>query len=122
MTRFEREISGQLGTFWVKNAEKEVKLAVKQADAEALVEADGAIRWKNSGAYLMDDFCEKLEYAGYPFSRAATKAKRKEQEERELAAYLAAPHEISAEDRAEMEAAFGSGTAVVDVLTGEKVL
>ena len=63
MTRFEQEISGALGEFWKKNAEKEVKRVVEQADAEAAVESDGAIRWNSNGSYLMDDFCEKLEYA-----------------------------------------------------------
>ena len=44
MTRFEREISGSLGAFWKKNAEEEVRKAVAQADTQAIVEADGAIR------------------------------------------------------------------------------
>ncbi len=69
MTRFEREISGSLGAFWKKNAEEEVRKAVAKADSDATVEADGAIKWNSNGRYLMDDFCEKLEYAGYAFSR-----------------------------------------------------
>lgn len=72
MTRFEREISGSLGAFWEKHAQEEVKKAVAKADAEAEVDADGAIRWNCNGRYLMDDFCEMLEYAGYPFSRETT--------------------------------------------------
>ena len=44
MTRFEREISGSLGAFWKKNAEEEVRKAVAQADTQATVEADGAIK------------------------------------------------------------------------------
>ena len=67
MTRFEREISGSLGAFWKKNAEEEVRKAVAQAATQATVETDGAIRWNRNGRYLMDDFCEKLEYAGYAF-------------------------------------------------------
>ncbi len=120
MTRFEQEIIGTLGEFWKKNAEKEVKRAVEQADAEATVENDGAIRWNSNGSYLMDDFCEKLEYAGYPFSRSATREKREAQVEKELAAYRASRHGFSPEERAEMQAAFGKGTTVVNVLTGER--
>lgn len=87
MTRFEREISGSLGAFWKKNAEEEVKKAVAQAKKDATVDGDGAIRWNSNGRYLMDDFCEKLEYAGYPFSRKATAAKREAQTEEEFAQY-----------------------------------
>lgn len=120
MTRFEQEISGALGEFWKKNAEKEVKRAVEQANTEATVESDGAIHWNSNGSYLMDDFCEKLEYAGYPFSRSATREKREAQVARELAEYRASRHGPTAEERAEMQAAFGKGTTVVNVLTGER--
>lgn len=120
MTRFEREISGNLGAFWKKNAEEEVKKAVAQAEKDATVEADGAIRWNSNGRYLMDDFCEKLEYAGYPFSRKATAEKREAQVEEELAEYRKNHKGFGAEELAEAKAAFGEGTAVVNVLTGEK--
>ncbi len=120
MTRFEREISGSLGAFWKKNAEEEVKKAVAQAEKDATVEVDGAIRWNSNGRYLMDDFCEKLEYAGYPFSRKVTAEKREAQVEEELAEYRRNRKGFSAEELAEARAAFGEGTTVVNVLTGEK--
>lgn len=120
MTRFEREISGSLGAFWKKNAEEEVKKAVAQAEKDATVEADGAIRWNSNGRYLMDDFCEKLEYAGYPFSRKATADKREAQVEEELAQYRRNRKGFSQEELDEARAAFGEGTTVVNVLTGEK--
>lgn len=121
MTKFEREISGSLGAFWKKNAEEEVKKAVAQAEKDATVEADGAIRWSSNGRYLMDDFCEKLEYAGYPFSRKATAQKREEQVEEELAEYRRNRKGFSAEELVEARAAFGEGTTLVNVLTGEKI-
>ncbi len=120
MTRFEREINGSLGAFWKKNAEEEVKKAVAKADADATVEADGAIRWNSNGRYLMDDFCEKLEYAGYPFDREATAKKRDAQNEEFLAEYRRNDKGLSGEALAEARAAFGEGTVVVDVLTGKK--
>lgn len=120
MTRFEREISGSLGAFWKKNAEEEVKKAVAQAEKDATVEVDGAIRWNSNGRYLMDDFCEKLEYAGYPFSRKATADKREAQVEEELAQYRKNHKGFSQEELDEARAAFGEGTTVVNVLTGEK--
>jgi len=122
MTRFEREISGSLGAFWKKNAEEEVKKAVAQADTAAAVDADGAIRWNSNGRYLMDDFCEKLEYAGYLFSREATAKKRDAQDEESLAEYRRSHRRLGAEELAEVRAAFGEGTTVVNVLTGEKTV
>jgi len=120
MTRFEREISGSLGAFWKKNAEEEVRKAVAQADTQATVDADGAIRWNSNGRYLMDDFCEKLEYAGYGFSRKATAEKREVQNVESLAQYRRNDRGLSGEELAEARAAFGEGTTVVDVLTGKE--
>ena len=120
MTRFEREISGSLGAFWEKHAQEEVKKAVAKADAEAEVDADGAIRWNCNGRYLMDDFCEMLEYAGYPFSMETTRKKREAQNAEELAEYRRNYKGLDEEELAEARAAFGEGTTVVDVLTGEK--
>lgn len=120
MTRFEREISGSLGAFWKKNAEEEVRKAVAKADADAAVEADGAIKWNSNGRYLMDDFCEKLEYAGYAFSREATAEKRDAQNEESLAEYRRNDKGLTGEALAEARAAFGEGTTVVNVLTGRR--
>ena len=120
MTRFEREINGSLGDFWKRNAQEEVKKAVAKADADATVEADGAIKWNSNGRYLMDDFCEKLEYAGYPFSREATARKRDAQNEESLAEYRKNDRGLSGEELAEARAAFGEGTTVVNILTGRR--
>lgn len=120
MTRFEREISGSLGVFWKKNAEEEVRKAVAKADADAAVEPDGAIKWNSNGRYLMDDFCEKLEYAGCSFSREATAEKREAQNAESLAEYCRNDKGLTGEALAEARAAFGEGTTVVNVLTGRR--
>ena len=120
MTRFEREINGSLGDFWKRNAEEEVKKAVAQADEKATVEADGAIKWNSNGRYLMDDFCEKLEYAGYLFSREATARKRDAQNEESIAEYRRNHRGLSGEALAEARAAFGEGATVVNILMGER--
>ena len=120
MTRFEREISGSLGEFWKKNAEEEVRKAVAQADTQTTVETDGAIKWTGNGRYLMDDFCEKLEYAGYAFDREATAKKRDAQNAESLAQYRRNDRGLSGEALAEARAAFGEGTTVVNVLTGRR--
>ena len=120
MTRFAMEITGRLGSYWKRNAEEEVKKAVAQADEKATVEADGAIKWNRNGRYLMDDFCEKLEYAGYPFSREATARKRDAQNEKSIAEYRRNHSGLSGEALAEARAAFGEGTTVVNILMGER--
>jgi len=132
MTRFEQEISGLLdrqvaerkGTenthYWERSAKAEVEKAVKEANEKAIVEEDGAIRWK-TGSYLMDDFCEKLEYAGYAFSRSATREARDRQVSEELKAYRSQKRGYSSEEIAEMRAAFGSGQVIVDIITGERI-
>lgn len=120
MTRFGREISGSLGAFWEKHAQEEVKKAVAKADADAVVDSNGAIYWSNNGRYLMDNFCEMLEYADYPFSRKATGEKRDAQNAEEIAEYRRNYKEMDKETLVEARAAFGEGTTVVDVLTGEK--
>lgn len=120
MTRFEREINGNLGDYWKRNAEEEVKKAVAQAAEKATVEADGAIRWNRNGRYLMDDLCEKLEYAGYPFDRESTARKRDAQNKESLMEYRRNDKELSGEALAQARATFGEGTVVVNVLTGRK--
>lgn len=122
MTRFYQEITGALGDYWKKDATKRVQDYVEEAKMKADVDSNGAIRWKNNGNYLMDDYCEVLEYAGYPFSREATKAARDVQVAQQLADYRANPPMITDEDIAEMRAAFGSGTSVVDVISGQQIL
>lgn len=122
MTRFYQEITGVLGDYWKKDATKRVQDYVEEAKMKADVDSNGAIRWKNNGNYLMDDYCEVLEYAGYPFSREATKAARDAQVAQQLAAYRANPPMMTDEYIAEMRAAFGSGTSVVDVISGQQIL
>lgn len=121
MTRFEQEISGHLGEFWQKDAEKEVQKAVAEADRNAVVDENGAISWKSNGRYLMDDFCEKLEYAGYNFSREATKNARQLQVAKELDDYRKNWKEPSEEEKEEMRKEYGAGTTIVDVLSGRKI-
>ena len=118
MTRFQQEITGALGEYWQKSAEKETAAAVATATTDAVVDENGAISWKSNGSYLMDDFCEKLEHAGFPFSREATKAARDAQVARELAEYRENYRAPSDDELKEMRNTFGEGTTVVDILAG----
>jgi len=121
MTRFLREISGQLGDFWKKSAEEEVIKAVKLANEDSIVETDGAIKWKKSGNYVPDDLCEKLEYAGFNFSREVTNNKREEQNALFFKNYRESKREIDSEQKVEMNANFEKDDIVIDVITKKKI-
>ena len=121
MTRFQKEITGQLGPFWQQNAEKEVQKAVKDAAENATVDANGAISWKSSGNYLPDEYCEKLEHAGFSFSREATSIAREAQVAAELVEYRKNRRAPSDAELREMRKTFGAGTTVVDIISGATI-
>ena len=121
MTRFEREWNGELGEFWKKHAHEEAQRLLDQAD-NIEVEDDGAAKWKSNGAYLPADVVEKLTFAGATwFSPKATAIKREAQVAEELEAYRRNRKGFDAETLAEARAAFGAGTTICDVITGEKI-
>ena len=120
MTRFAREWNGELGAFWQKNAQKEAARLLAQRD-NIEVEEDGAAKWISSGNYLPSDVVEKLTFAGADFfSIEATAAKREAQTAAFFENYRR-NHRTTEEERIEMAAAFGKGTTVVDIITGEKI-
>ena len=120
MTRFAREWNGELGAFWQKNAHEEAARLLAQRD-NIEVEEDGAAKWKSNGSYLPADVVEKLIFAGADFfSKEATAAKREAQTAEFLGNYRR-NHKTTAEERTEMEAAFGKGTTVVNIITGERI-
>lgn len=121
MTRFEQEISGRLGAFWQRSAEKE--LAEIAADIEAgrlTIDANGVAR-NCIGRALMADMAEKVAYINNDIDLDATAAAREAEVSRELAAYRKAAAAPSEEELREMRAAFGPGATVVDVITGAKI-
>lgn len=123
MTRFQKEISGEFGEWWKKNAEREVSEALNRVKTDAIVEEDGAIRWISSGNYIPDDYCEKLEYGGYNFSREATRIKKDGQQSKFAEEYRERMknYKPSEEELYEMKCAFGEGVEIVDIITGQKI-
>lgn len=122
MTRFERELSGSLGAFWKKNAEQEIAKMQKRADNDEIrTTISGAAFWNRSGNFLPADCAEILSHTDFPFSLEATAKAREEQTARQLEAYRKSYKGPSEEEKAEMRAAFGTGTTVVDIITGDKI-
>ena len=102
-TRFQRELSGDLGAFWQRQAEAElVKVKADLDSGEITIDEAGVAR-NRIGRALMDDLLEKLLLVT------------------DMESYRASRKAPSAEELAEMRAAFGEGTTVVDALTGEEI-
>lgn len=121
MTRFQQELNGSLGHFWKQEAEKE--LAKVKADLEngrITIDENGIAR-NCIGRVLMADMLEKLLLVTDKADKAATIAAREAEVSQELTAYRKAEKRTSAEELGEMQAAFGKGTRVVNVLTGELI-
>ena len=121
-TRFQKEISGELGSYWQESARKEVKDLMDSVKENIVFEKDGAIRWK-TGNYVPEDVCEKLKYGGLKFNESSTAKKRERQVHQQIENYRRnqANRKISDEELYEMRSAFGKGTEVVDVITGKKI-
>ncbi len=121
MSRFQQELSGQLGEFWRENALKEIAEAKRLFDEEARVDENGAVCWKNNGAYIMDDMIEKMLAAGCKFNAEATRKARDEQNDKFMTEYIARQINPTEEQLFEMRAAFGAGTTIVDAISGRKI-
>lgn len=121
MTRFQKELSGALGAYWKKEAEKELeRVKTDLQEGRITVDENGVAR-NCIGRVLMSDMLEKLAMVTDKVSVAATTAARAKEVSESLAEYRKNARPVSEEERMEMQAAFGKGTTVVNVLTGEKI-
>ena len=121
MTRFMRELNGDLGAFWQKEAEKELAQVKAEFEAGEITIDEHGVARNCIGRVLMSDQLEKLALVTDKADVAATNAAREAEVAKELESYRASRKPHSAEELAEMRAAFGPGTTVTDVLTGEKI-
>ena len=121
MTRFEQELNGLLGEFWKKNAEKELNDIRADYVLGKINIVDG-VAYNCVGRVVMSDMAEKIEYAGLPIDREATAEARDREVSKSIEEYRQARsgRKYSEEELFEMRAAFGEGTEVVDVFTGER--
>ena len=121
MTRFEQELSGSLGAFWKNHAEEEiVKMQARVDNDKIRTNIGGGAFWNSNGNYLPQEAAEVLAHCDFPFSIEETKRAREAQTAAFLENYRM-NHRTSEEEKAEMKAAFGTGTTVVNVITGERI-
>ena len=119
MSRFMREISGELGEWWKEHAQKEVQRLLRDDLDNLEIEEDGAAKWKSNGSYLMSDTVEQFLYGGIQISAEATARKREEELKEFVKNYR--PSVPTEEEMYEMRAAFGAGAVVVDVISGQRI-
>ena len=126
MSRFDMELSGQLGQFWKQDALKRIKEAEEDIETGRMILTDVVATWQSNSRCIMDDMAEVVEHSKYAdkFGREATRIERDIQNAEFLAEYREQmkDYKPSQEEMAEMRAAFGAGTTVVDVFTGREVL
>jgi len=119
MTRFEAELKGAYGDFWKKHAEEEIrKMEERIENDEIRTNIGGGAFWSSNGRYLPEEQAIILSKTDFPFSIEETNRAREAQNESFLQNYH---HETTVEERYEMQTAFGAGTTVTNVLTGERI-
>ena len=121
MTRFQRELNGDLGVFWQKHAEDELAKVKADLDSGEITIDEAGVARNCIGRALMDDLLEKLVLVTDKADSAATRAAREAEVEAGLESYQASRKAPSSEELAEMRAAFGEGAKVADVITGEEI-
>jgi len=120
MTRFERELSGALGTYWKNSAEKELEEIRNDLAAGKITIDEQGVARNCIGRVLMSDMLEKLTYVTDKVDTEATQAAREAEVAKSLADYRRNAKPATGEELAEMRAAFGEGQTVVNILTGER--
>lgn len=121
MTRFEKEIRGELGAYWKTQAENEVeKMDIEVAKGLITIDDDGVAR-NRIGRILMEDQMEILSFTNWKFSKEATRKAREEEVAKSIASYKKNARTPSFEEMSEMRNVFGKGTKVVDVISGKTI-
>ena len=120
-TRFQRELSGELGAYWQRQAEAELAKVKADLDSGEITIDEAGVARNCIGRALMDDLLEKLLLVTGKADSAATQAAREAKVQADLESYRGNRRPPSAEELAEMRATFGEGTTVVDVITGEEI-
>ena len=121
MTRFEKELSGALGEYWKKEAEKELDSIRKDLDEGRITIDENGVARNCVGRALQNDMLEKLVRVTDRVDVKATREACEEEAMKAFEAYRASYTGPSEEELFEMRAAYGKGTTVVDVITGRKI-
>lgn len=120
MTRFEKELSGALGAYWKKSAEKELEKVREELEKGLITIDENGIARNRIGRVLMSDMLEKLTYVTDAVDTEATTKAREEEVAKSLEEYRRNARPATEEELDEMRAAFGRGKTVVNIITGQE--
>lgn len=123
MTRFDRELRGEFGDYWKKEAIKYLhKIEEEVFTGKITFDSEGVAR-NCIGRVVMDDVANALDYIvnDGSFRWDKTIEARQKEDEEFLKEYASHNHQPSDEELAEMKAAFGEGTKVTNILTGQEI-
>lgn len=121
MTRFMEELKGLRGDFWQKEAEKELeKVKTELAEGKITIDENGVAR-NCIGRVLMSDMLEKVALISDKVNVEATTAAKDEENRKSIEEYRRSRKGYSQEELNEMRAAFGKGTTIRDIFTGEEI-
>ena len=120
MTRFEKELSGALGAYWKKSAEKELEKIREDLEQGLITIDENGVARNRIGRVLMSDMLEKLTYITDAVDAEATTKAREEETAKALEEYRKNARPATEEELDERRAAFGKGETVVNEKTGEK--
>ena len=121
MTRFEKELSGALGAYWKKEAEKELAKVKEDLENGNITIDEQGIARNCIGRVLQNDMMEKVAMVSDKVNVEATRAARQEETAKVIDSYRASYKGVSPEEMSEMVAAYSKGTTVVNVLTGTRI-
>lgn len=117
-SRFFKEISGELGNFWKKSAEKELdELKEELNKGEITIDENGIAR-NYIGNVVMDDLAEKISFISNKINLNNTRQARKIEVFRELKNYHPT---YTVEDLIEIKNVFGENTKVIDIINGKQI-
>lgn len=93
-----------------------------QFHTNTYTQPDGVVRWSSNHRVPPHDILEYWAYIGKPFNYVLSEQTRQKEEAEVLAQYnkANAQRKPSTEEKHEMQMTFGTGTTVVNVITGRK--
>lgn len=122
-SRFRRELDGDLGPHWAQNARNDILRVQKELESGEITIDDVGVARNCIGRVVTSEIQEILAFVTDKFNDDATNAARAEEDRRDIEEYKKAKanYRPSAEEIEEMRAAFGEGTSIVDIFTGNSI-
>ena len=122
--RFIRELNGDFGPFWKRNAEHEIELTKEEFNNGEITIDDNGIARNCIDNVLMDEKAYMVSLFNNKINLKATSDARSTEVRKFIHDYCESNknRSYSNEELSEIRSAFGAGTTVVDVITGERMV